>query len=513
VLAGVEAISSYGRNVGGYRINYFVDDPNYANLSTGSPEGQNNYSGAYASTISSFISQLDYAYNNRYLLGLRFRSDGASVFGRNNRYGYFPSVSAGWRIGQEKFMQSIDWLNDLKIRGSVGKLGSLSNTPSDNQYDLFGGGPGDAYYDISGTTTTIVQGFRQTRLGSLNTGWEQDIITNIGLDATLFHNKLDFSVEWYKKKISGLLFPDQVHIYGVGIATLPQVNIGNIQNAGVDASATYHGQAGKNFKFDIGLTFTKYKSKVINIPNAAGYFDAGGTRAGNFVRNQTGHPISAFYGYQIVGLFADSSDVLKSPTQDAAAPGRFKYLDANGDGTITDADRVFFGDPNPDFTYGLNLSASYKNFDFSTFFYGSQGNDVINYVRWWTDFYGSAGVKSKDILYNSWTPQNLNAKTPIAEAASNFSTSSVANSYYKEDGSYLRCKTLLIGYTMQPSLLNRVGIKRLRVYGQVANLFTITKYTGLDPELAGSNSEFGIDRGNYPNNQTNYIVGVNLSFQ
>ncbi len=513
VLVGTEAIRNYGRNVGGSRQNYFVDDPNYANLSTGSPSGQSNFSGASHSSISSYLGQLDYGYSDKYLLGVRFRRDGASVFGSENRYGNFPSVSLAWRVSNENFMRSVLWISELKLRGSWGKLGSLSNTPPDNQYNLFGGSPGDAFYDINGSTTSSAQGFRQTRIGSLVTGWEEDIITNVGLDVGLFRNKFDFSIEWYKKKISGLLFSDQAHIYGVGIATLPLVNIGDIQNSGIDASFTYHGTINKDFRFDVDLLFSKYKTEIINIPNVAGYFTAGGSRIGDFVRNEKGHPISAFFGYDVIGLFQSDDDVNKSPIQNAAAPGRFKYRDANGDGEITPDDRVYIGDPNPDFTYGLNLSAAYNNFDFSIFFYGSQGNDVINYVRFWTDFYGSfAGVKSKDLLYNSWTPQNLNAKTPIAETITSFSTNSVPNSYYREDGSYFRCKSLVIGYTITEGALKRAGIGNLRFYLQAANLFTITNYTGIDPELSGGNTAFGIDYGNYPNNQKSFLAGISLSF-
>lgn len=515
VLVGTEAISNYGRNMGANKQGYFVDDPNYANLSTGSPDGQTSFSGSYNSTIASYIGQLNYSYDEKYLLDVRFRRDGASIFGTKNRYGNFPSVSVAWRISKENFMQAVTWINDLKLRGSWGRLGSLSNTPTDNQYDLYGGSPGDAYYSITGAVTSATQGFRQTRIGNPYTGWEKDIITNIGVDATLFQNRLDFTVEWYQKKISGLLFTDQSHIYGVGIANLPLVNIGDIQNTGIDASATYHGTINKEFRFDVGVIFTKYKSKVVDIPGVADYFTSGNTRIGNsdVAKNQEGHPIGSFYGYKIAGIFQDQADVDKSATQDQAAPGRFKYVDANNSGTITDSDRLYIGNPNPDFTYGLNISAAYKNFDFSIFLYGSQGNDVFNYVRYWTDFYSSfAGVKSKDLLYNSWTPQNLKAKTPIAETLSTFSTNGVVNSYYVENGSYLRCKSLILGYTLPLRLSSKAHVNSFRVYIQAANLFTLTKYTGPDPELSGSNTAFGIDYGNYPNNQKNFNVGVNLSF-
>ncbi|HLZ86286.1 MAG TPA: hypothetical protein VKQ52_03550, partial [Puia sp.] len=230
-------------------------------------------------------------------------------------------------------------------------------------------------------------------------------------------------------------------------------------------------------------------------------------------RNSVGHPISAFYGYQVAGYFKDANDVSKSPTQADAAPGRFKYADLNHDGKISDSDRTFFGNPNPKFTYGLTLNASYKSFDATIVFYGSYGNDAINYTRYWTDFWASfQGNKSKNLLYNSWSTTNLNPKAPILENASTFSTNTVPNSFYKESASFFKCRSLIIGYNMAPDLLKKAGIDRFRLFVQGSNLFTITKYTGLDPELSGNTQAFGIDFGNYPNNQRTYIVGVNLGF-
>lgn len=509
VFAATEAIEYYGRSVGGSRNNLFSDDPNFRNLSNGNPSGQNNFSGAYQSSLFSLIGRLDYSFADKYLLSATVRRDGSSVFGPESRYGVFPSVTLGWRVSSEDFMRSIEWLNELKLRAGYGVLGSATNVNSNNAFTLFGGGPGDAYYDITGANSSTVLGFRQATIGNPATSWEEDKILNIGVDATLM-NRLDFSIEWYKKSIEGLLFGQPLPAT-VGGAGRPTINIGNVENTGVDLSANYRGNINKDFRYDVGLVFTKYKSNITKIPGE--YFGAGGSRIGDFARNQVGHPIASFFGYEVIGLFQDAGDVSKSPKQDAAAPGRFKYLDANNDNKISDSDRVFFGNPNPDFTYGLNVNAGYKGFDFSIFLYGSQGNDVINYVRWWTDFFQSfQGVKSKDALYNSWLPDRKNAKVPIVENESNFSNNGVPNSYYMEDGSFLRCKSLILGYTFPNNTLNRIGIERLRLYVQAANLFTITKYTGLDPELSGSNTSFGIDYGNYPNSQKNYNIGINLSF-
>ncbi|NJO25993.1 MAG: hypothetical protein HC867_09875 [Bacteroidia bacterium] len=272
----------------------------------------------------------------------------------------------------------------------------------------------------------------------------------------------------------------------------------------------------KGLKVDGTLTFTTYKNKITKLAEGVDFFDwdngENNRIGGIFVRNQVGQPISAYYGYQVIGLFQDAADVSKSPTQTAAAPGRFKYLDANGDGAITPADRVFFGSPNPDFTYGLNLNLSYKAFDLTAFFYGAAGKDAINYVKWWVDFVPSfQNGKSKDALYNSWTPQNTSAIVPIQEESGNFSTNGAANSYYKEDASYFRMKNLSLGYNFPASLLNRAKIDRLRIYIQATNLFTITKYSGLDPEIAGDDRGFGFDAGVYPTVKQFY-VGINLGF-
>jgi hypothetical protein len=230
------------------------------------------------------------------------------------------------------------------------------------------------------------------------------------------------------------------------------------------------------------------------------------------VRNQVDHPISAFFGYKVVGLFQDAASAAAS-NQDGAAPGRFQYLDANGDKKIDADDRVFIGNPNPKFSLGLNISVTYKQFDFSTFMYGTFGNDVFNYTKYWIDFYqGFEGNKSKRALTESWTPSRKGNKVPIQEFNSSFSSDGAVNSYYIEDGSYFRNKSLIVGYSLPVSLIQKLGIDRVRVYVQATNLFTITKYSGLDPEVQGYTSATGIDWGNYPANQKQYLFGVNVTF-
>ena len=530
LLVGYEAIQQKGRGLSGSRIGYFSDDPNYLNLTTGSSVGQSNGSYGYLSTGTAILGKIDYAFKDKYLLGLNGRRDGNSVFGPNARYGNFGSVSAGWVVTGEEFMKSVTFLNSLKLRGSYGVLGSVSNVPGSNAFSTYGSLPGNSYYDIGGTSTSAVRGFYATSYGNLNTSFEKDKILDFGLDASVLKNKLDFSFDWYQKKINGLLFGDQAAATAGG-ATLPQVNIGDMQNTGVDASATYHSKISKNVSFSLGANFGAYKSNIVNIPGAAGYFETAGTHnTGNQVRNQTGHPVGAFYGYKIVGIYQDAADVAKSPTEVDAAPGRFKYQDVNSDGKIDDQDRTFFGNPNPDFTLGINLSVSYKSFDFSTVLYGSFGNDILNYTRYFQDFYPQfQNSKSIGLLTDSWTPKdrslprdqwtavNPNAHYPIVENDSKFSTNGVLNDFYNENGSYFRCKQMMLGYNFAPALLRRAGIDRARLYVQAANLFTITKYSGLDPEIStngnvtSSVASFGVDYGNYPPSKT-FNVGVSLTF-
>jgi TonB-linked SusC/RagA family outer membrane protein len=532
VLVGTEAVKNYYRYMGAGRPNYFSENPNFWTLNTGDPGTQFNSGGAGQSSLWSQFGKLEYGYKGKYLINGTIRRDGASVFDEDARWGWFPGGSAAWVVSEEEFLKSVTFLNSLKLRYSWAKLGSTSNVDPTNPFDLYASRPGRSAYDLSGASTSAMAGFFRSNIGNKKTSWEGDIISNVGLDATIFKNQLDISVDWYKKKISGLLFQQSgivANIMIAGDATLPKVNIGDMQNTGIDASATYHGTVGRDFKFDLTSTFTSYNNKIVDIPGLP-YFDGPTIRNVKIQRNQEGHPVGAFYGYEVVGLFQSAEDIAKSPTQDDASPGLFKYRDVNGDGKINSDDRTFIGDPNPDFTYGLNVSFSYKNFDFSSFFFGLYGSDIFNNTKYFTDFpdFFKGGIR-REVAINSWTPTNTNTNIPKLRTTGGFSTdnSGYGTSYFLEKGSYFRCKQMQLGYTIPAKLLSRYGIDRLRIYVQSANLFTITKYTGLDPELQSqpdSNGRipnlddplngpimFGVDQGNYPHTPS-YLVGINLNF-
>lgn len=526
VLAGYEQKDNNNRFIEGAGNNLFTTDYFYASL-TGATQNKVVNSGlniigglpSQPTSTQSLFARLDYVYADKYILGATIRRDGFSAFSDGRKWGTFPSISLAWRISQEDFLKGVTWLNDMKIRGSYGSAGFNGNVPGANSFTTFGSAPSKSYYPIDGSINSATAGFYNTAIGNLRTTWETDKISNIGVDATIFRN-FDLSVEYFVKNSSNLLFsvtlPGTVGGASISNAGAPTVNVGSVRNKGFEAALTYHGRVNGDITYNIGANITTYKNTITSL--YADYFDAAGSRIGNIVREQIGQPIGSFFGYNVIGYFRDASDVSSSATQTDAAPGRFKYQDINGDHKITDADRTFLGNPNPNFTYGFNLSGSYKGFDLSAVLYGSHGNKVFNYVKYWTNFYSSlTGNKSRDLLYNSWSPTNLTPAAPKAEAVSTFSTDAQVNSYYVESGSFLKCRVLQIGYTFGAKQLKYIGVDKLNIYVQGTNLFTATKYSGLDPEIQSSTfnnngNNAGIDYGNFPNNQRTFLVGARLTF-
>ena len=525
LIAGTESYQNSGSSVGGTTYGYYSFDTNFTNLSTGSGT-QTNYSSRYADALFSYIGRLDYSFNDKYLLGATIRRDGSSRF-INKQYGWFPAVSAAWRISEESFMQGagLEWVDDLKIRIGYGIMGNQLNVDAANAFSTYGSNRQQSSYDITGSGNSLVEGFKKNRVGNPDAAWEKNINSNIGFDATLLNGKLNLTVDYYRKDIEDMLYNPELP-GTAGRATRPFVNIAAMKNEGIDLSASSFFNLTEDLKLDATLSFTSYNNKILNISNSASYFDIDSRRfnGSTIVRNAVGHSVGQFYGYQIEGFWNSQEEIDKANAsvrnaenpnaiyQNDVKVGRFRYADINGDGQITAADRTFLGNPNPDFSYGINLGLNYKNFDFGIFLYGVEGNDIWNNVLWWTDFNSSfEAAKSHTALYNSWTPANHNAKAPIQELGASFSSANVPNSYFVEKGSYLRAKNMQIGYTFSLKQLERVNLERLRVYIQSANLFTITNYSGLDPEVSGGTVNFGIDEGTYPSHRQ-FLMGVNLTF-
>jgi TonB-linked SusC/RagA family outer membrane protein len=509
-VAGYEAVKyGMGRDMNATKADFFSDDPNFRTLTTGA-KLQGMGSSFYTPTsLVSIFAKADYGFRDKYFLSATIRRDGSSRFGEENRFGIFPSFSAGWRLGKETFLSGQGWISDLKIRGSYGTMGNQLAVSPINQFYLYGGDVSSSYYDVNGTGNSPLPGFRPVRIGNPDAKWETNITTNIGFEAQLFNSKFGLVFDWYTKNTQDLLFP--LELPGTaGGASAPYINVASMLNKGVDLELNYKNIWG-DFGFNANAIFTTYNNTITDIAEGVEFFDSGGSRIGAFVRNQVDYPMSSFFGYQVEGLFQSPAEVSEAPEQDGAEAGflRFANIDDTDD-EITPSDRTFIGDPNPKFTYGLNLGLTYKNFDIAGFLYGSQGNDIFNWNLWWIDFWPSfQGQKSKALLNESWTTTNTTARVPKASNKSNFSTNTQSNSYYLEDGSFLRLKNLQIGYTFPESKLGNTGIKSLRIYLQGVNLFTITNYSGLDPEIGGGDTSFGVDAGNYPLVKQ-FLFGINL---
>lgn len=508
------------------RTDYFSFDEDYIQLATGSGTPTVNRTLESASTLLSLIFNANYNYDNKYLLGLTLRRDGSSKF-INNQWGTFPAVTAGWRLSEMSFLEDVTWLSDLKIRGGYGVMGNQLNVSPNNGFTLFGGTPQTSYYPIEGGSNNVQQGIRQVRIGNPNAKWERNEDINIGLDFAFLEGRFEGTVDLYQKNVEGLLFNPALPATA-GAAAPPVRNVASMRNQGIDVSFSGRTNITENLAFDGQLNFTTYRNEIRSIAQGVGQFDVG------VVRNEVGYPISSFFGYDIVGFWQSQDEIQQADDQapdgqymQHAAPGRFRYRDANGDNEITPDDRVHLGSPHPDFTYGLNLKFTYKNWDFTAFIYGEEGKEIWNQTKKGTDFRGTFNTATSDVtLYDSWTPDNRDAKAPIQEINQYFSTSGANNSYFVEDASYMRVKNLQLGYTLPVSLFKQAD--NIRLYVRATNVFMITPYSGLDPDIGATQSavdaasqtggrvqtgatNFGVDRGGYPSPRT-FMGGINISF-
>lgn len=531
VLLGTEAIrDGLGRSMSARRYNYlFEDDDNTWTLANGEKanlENNSSYNGEFA--LFGMFARVDYNYMNKYLLTGIVRRDGVSRFSPSNRYGVFPSISAGWRISEEAFMNNTrNWLDDLKIRAGLGTTGNAEIPRPYNWAYEYGTNPGYSNYDFDGSQTTALTGFKLDRFGNLDTKWEKTTMLNIGTDATFLNGKLDFNIEWYYKKTSDMLV--EANYSGLaGDAGRPYINLGDMKNTGIDLTIGHNNKVG-DFEYSVSANLTHYKNKVLKIsdnPNAR--FFGSMDRISSVNLTTKGMPIGMFYGYKIDGFYENEQDLAnsalpigESSREDVAKNpkkwiGKYKYADTNGDGKINGDDKTIIGNPHPDAVIGLNMSGQYKGFDLTLFWYASIGNDIFNMTKYWTDFWSFKGNRSTRMMSNSWEPGKTDATLPILDYQDNISNND-PHSYFVEDGSFLKLKDITLGYTLPAKLTNKLTIKRLRVYVQASNLFTITKYSGLDPEITnrdlggGGDLTKGVDFGGWPNSRK-FLFGVNFNF-
>jgi TonB-linked SusC/RagA family outer membrane protein len=520
IIGGVESIRSYFETFDASRTNFASDDIENRYLSGGTGVQTNNGNASNWALASEF-GKVNYAFRDKYLVEGTIRRDRSSRFSPQFRTAVFPAFSAGWVFSDEDFLSGTDsWLSRAKLRVGWGQTGN-QEIGNYNALTIFTLSPANSFYDLNGTRTSALPGYEITQFGNARAKWETTTSTNIGLDANLLNNKVEFSIDWYTRNTTDMLFPVQAPLTS-GVATVPFQNIGSMRNRGLDIGGEYHGQAmGSDLTFTIGGNFSMYRNVVTGTTGDAAtqYFGLNDERIQNFVVTQQDHPISSFFGYTIDGIFQTQEEASAAAVNQLGVnqnrAGRFNFRDINGDGVINTNDLSIIGSPHPDFSYGVNVNVNYKDFGLVLFGQGVYGNEIFNYVKYWTDFPTFGGNRSVRMLEQSWTPGATDAVLPQLSSADQVSI--LPSTYYLESGSYFRMKNVQLTYNLPKLFISRLGLMTARVYVQTQNLFTITKYSGMDPEInlrnysAGNDRQLGVDGGAYPTARQ-YVIGVNLSF-
>ena len=463
-------------------------------------EQQSATSSTFINNRLSYLARINYDYDDKYIISASFRRDASARFGANNRWGNFPSVSAGWNMAKEDFLEDSSF-NILKLRASYGIVGN--DRIDDYQYapTLFS----PYVYPIAGEA---VIGTTPNGLDNPDLKWEETGILNLGLDAAFLNNKITASLEYYRNKSDDLLVPVLlVPSLGYSSPTRPE-NAGSVVTKGVELALGYNDYDG-DFTWSANLNLGTSKNEVLSLGGSSEQFFFDGFEGERIIRAQPGESLFHFYGLVTDGIYQNQAEInevfTSNPNPEGIAPGDIRFVDTNGDGTINSADRQIIGNPYPDLTFGLNFDAQYKNFDFNLFINGVAGNDIYN-----TNIYDLQGMTR---LFNSgvevldrWTPTNASNSIPrYAGAPQNVN----ASDRFVEDGSYMRLKNLSVGYTFDENAIDFV--KRLRVYMSGQNLITITNYSGLDPEVVSRAGELGFDRGDYPQ-PVSVLIGLDVSF-
>lgn len=510
-LLGMELNRESANWFSGYKMGFTVLDPDFMWPDAGVGQAQAYGSGDGFSLVS-FFGKVNYAFDNRYLMGLTLRYDGSSRFGANNRYATFPSVSLGWRINNEAFMKDQTWLNDLKLRLSWGQTGNqeISNLARYFVYvpnygvNESGGQSNGTSYDIAGTNggSILQSGFKRNQIGNPDIKWETTTQYNAGLDWSMFNSRFFGSLDLYYKKTSDILV-EMVGIAAMGEGSTQWINAGEMDNKGIELNLGYRNDTSYGLHYEITGNISAYRNKITAIPATVA---ANGTFGGNGVYSVIGHTFGAQAGYVADGIFRNQDEVDNHAIQEGAAPGRIRWRDLDKNGVIDEKDQQWIFDPTPDFTYGLNIYLQYKDFDLSMFWQGAQGQDVISDLKKETDLWSGLNIgflNKGERLLQAWTPQNPNSSIP-ALSRSDINNEKRVSTFYVEDGSYLKLRNIQFGYILPSKISSKLKLQKLRFYVSSQNLFTIKSknFTGVDPE----NPNYG-----YPI-PTNVTFGLNATF-
>jgi TonB-linked SusC/RagA family outer membrane protein len=503
VLLGTEAIGYTFKDLSASREGYSFEDADFMQIGAGTGTRSNSGSKTQWSVFSLF-GKVDYNYADRYLASFTIRRDSNSRFAKDLRAGTFPAFSLAWRPSQEEFFPQNDVLTDLKIRYSWGQNGNANIPSLYPAYSTYIYNTGNGAYDLNGTNSSTTSGITLSSSGNPELKWETTTQNNIGLDMQFLNGAVTLSADYYIKKTKDMLtIPPALDVAGENASVW--LNTGDMKNNGWEITLGYNSPQYGDFSWSGSFNISQYKNKLITLNSRQDFI-------GGDQRLIPGQPMGVYYGYVCDGIFQNAEQVANHATQSGAAPGRLIYRDLNGDGVIDENDRCIIGDPNPDVSLGLNLTFRYKALTLDMFFAGDFGFDIQNHMKrqLLSMNYGSLSTnRSVDIL-NAWTPTNTDTDIP-ALSLTDDNNESRFSTYYVEDGSYMKMKYLKLGYSLPKKFVQKIGASNLNIYGQVENVFTLTKYTGLDPEILPGEYGARIDNGAYPRPRT-FTIGLNLQF-
>lgn len=515
VVLGQSAQYTKGRQLGGSNYDMIQEDPDRVNINFTTGLQSNGDMAVYGGSLVphamvSYFGRISYNYDERYMAQVTLRRDGSSNFGPDKHYGTFPSVSLGWNITNEDFMQKRpDWWTSAKLRLSWGKNGNenigafgyIALTSTGNNY-------------IFGKNEVIVNGTKPSILVNRSLHWEESEQTNIGLDLAFLNNAITFAADYYVKNTNGMLMTMPVPTY-VG-ESKPIGNVGIMKNSGLEFELGYRFSAG-DWNFRLGGNASYLKNKLVKLGNDKGFANYDAIQGiGTITRAENGMPFPYFYGYKTDGIFQNTEQINNyvhvaedgstNLIQPDARPGDVKFVDINNDGKIDDNDRTNIGNGIPDWTYGINFNAAWKGFDFYMMWQGTAGNQVFDASRRTDVTYANLPA----YMLDRWTGEGTSDKYPLFSFDRNVNNWQSSDLYVK-NGSYLRLKNIQLGYTLPQSLTKKMFISSMRVYVAAENLLTITEYDGCDPEISSGGTSLGVDRGVYPQAKT-FTIGASISF-
>lgn len=460
-------------------------------------------------SLLSYMARVNYNFRDTYFLTATLRRDGSSKFGANYRYGNFPSASLGWNLTKENFFPQTDLINNIKIRGSWGIVG---NQASVGYYD-YAARINNNYYAIGFPALAYPTG-EPGGIENADLKWEQVQQWNAGFDYGLFKGKITGSFDYYRKNTVDMLMSLNIPSIS-GFTQSQRLNAGTMNNSGIEFSMNFKETVSDDFDWNVGFHFATIKNRITKLMREGQRIYSGNIKPGQTELTMVGHPVASFYGYVTDGIFQNAEEISSAARQNpGTAPGDIRFKDLNGDGVINEDDQTFLGSPIPKFTYGFNLGAKYKGFDFAAFFNGVSGNKVLSAYQYYTHGFFISNYNLELETLNRWTAEGTSNKIPRLTASDPNNNSRVSD-YYLQSGSFLRLQNVTLGYTFKKDITK--AIKNLRVYVSAQNLLTFTKYTGYDPEVgqqysgAGGTLDIGIDNGNYPQSRT-ISAGVNVSF-